>query len=95
MATEKKGDNEMLAQRIQAACSSTSPKTRERMNALAAIRWVLRDQNGNYAALGSKGSVIAVESINEALVFDGRDNEEMKRGYYRRITGMDYTVELL
>lgn len=91
----KEGDKEMLAQRIQTACDATPPKTRERMNALAAIRWVLRDQNGNYAALDSKGSAVTVESVNEALVFDGRDNEEMKCGFYGRITGMDYTVELL
>jgi len=84
-----------LAERIKAACDSTPPKTRARMDALKEIRWVLRDQNGNYAALNRKGSIVAVEDAKDALVFDGRDNEELKRDFYTRITGMDYTVELI
>lgn len=59
------------------------------------IKWVLRDQNGNYAALDSKASIIAVDKLNDALVFDGRDNEEMKCDFYNRITGMVYAVQLI
>lgn len=84
-----------LQERIQAACDSTPPKTRERNEALAQIRWALRDPNGNYAGLDSHAQIIAVSDVKDAQVFDGRDNEQLKRDFYSRITGMDYTVELL
>lgn len=84
-----------LERRIKEVCDSTQPRTRARRDALAAIRWVLRDQHGNYAALDSNACMTAVEDRADAIVFDGRDNEELKRGYYERITGLNYTVELL
>jgi hypothetical protein len=88
-------NNQTLAERIKAACDSTPPNTREREKALKRIRWVLRDQNGNYAAVDPMTSIIAVDSVKDAIVFDGRDNEEVKRKFYNSVTGMTYAVELI
>ena len=85
----------ILTEQVKAACDSTRPKTTARNNALAKIRWVLRDQNGSYAGLDSQGRPVSVTAIKDAMVFDGRDNEKLKRDFYGRITGNDYTVELL
>ena len=48
----------LLTEQIKAACDSTEPRTTARMNALKSIRWVLRDQHGNYAGMDKMGVII-------------------------------------
>lgn len=88
-----------LAEAIEKACASTEPRTQERMKALAAVKWVLRDQFGDYAALGpdavGPNAVKMVQDKAQAAVFDGRDNEERKVAFYNAITGLNFHVEMV
>ena len=65
----------------------------ERLRALKAILWRLRGPNGEF--VGMRGYwAIAFVPEHEALVFDGRDNEEMKLRAYESALG-PLTIEIL
>lgn len=63
--------------------------TKENEKRLKAHRWVLLCENG-YAALDG----IAPE-LKNALVFDGRDNEETKVRFYSILLKTPFVVEVL
>jgi hypothetical protein len=83
-----------IKSRIAAACANTAPRTKARNLALAAVRWVIKSEQGN-AYIGQAGLSSVLVAREHATVFDGRDNEEMKIAFLRAITA-DYslTIEL-
>lgn len=83
-----------IAERIQWACAATEPRTKGRNKALAAVRWVLICASG-YAALSPDARCIIVPDLSDALVFDGRDNEETKARYYSAALGTQCLPDLL
>jgi hypothetical protein len=85
---------ELLHEQIAEACSATKPRTRDRMKALAAIKWRLESFEGLCAGLDDKFGCALVLPHN-AVVFDGRDNEEMKKKFYETILGVELAIVLM
>lgn len=83
--------SETLTRQIKSACGSTQPFTKQRNKALASVKWRLRC-GLLYAGLDGL-EVVLVEQDN-AQVFDGRDNEAMKKRFYEAASGYKFEVEL-
>lgn len=75
-----------LAEAIERACQNTEPLTAARNKALAGVRWRLRGTNGEFVGLNSQVRCAFVPQ-SEALIFDGRDSEEMKLATYQAALG--------
>lgn len=86
--------NAELSTHINAAMSSTEPFTKARNKALASVKWVLLCADG-YASLSPQARCIIVSDLCDAMVFDGRDNEERKVATYSAALGTQFVVELL
>lgn len=77
---------------IEVACSNTSEHSNERNKALARIKWRLRS-GLLYAGLDRAQRCVLV-GPDDALVFDGRDNEHAKAKYFSAVMGRQFEVEL-
>lgn len=87
---------DQLAAKIAEAMAATKPKTRQRNDALAAIRWRLESASGLVAGLDDTGCCILCPADSPlAQVFDGRDNEVMKQRMYQMLLGEPLTLVLL
>lgn len=89
-----------LAARIQAACDSTEPFTKDRMKALKAVKWTLKIagiSNDVYAleyrSMDQKEYLTSDKS--KAVVFDGRDNQDAKLAYWSAMIGEQFEICLL
>ncbi|AKC82947.1 hypothetical protein IMCC26134_09460 [Verrucomicrobia bacterium IMCC26134] len=58
----------------------TKPRTQARMKALAGVKWFLATDDAR--AVGLRGLTAALVPLEGAEIYDGRDNEEMKRRYF-------------
>jgi hypothetical protein len=76
-----KSQVDVLRERIAEACRTTKPFTKQRNAALAKIKWRLESFEGLCAGLDDKLCCALVQPQN-AMVFDGRDDEEMKKKWY-------------
>jgi hypothetical protein len=85
---------ELVGERIEAACAKTKPKTRERNEALAQVRWRLESLDGLCVGLDDKIGCALVLPPN-AQVFDGRDNETLKKAFFETSLGVKLTLVLL
>lgn len=61
----------------------TKPGTSAREKALSAVRWFLAADDAR--AVGLVGLTSALVPLEEAEIFDGRDNENMKRCYFEAV----------
>lgn len=61
----------------------SKPRTRARMKALAGVKWFMATDDAR--AVGLRGVTAALVPLEEAEVYDGRDNEEMKRRYFEAL----------
>lgn len=86
--------NTELTKRIEAAMAATPPYTKARNKALASVKWVLLCADG-YASLSPQARCIIVPDLCDAMVFDGRDNEERKVATYSSALGTPFVVEFL
>lgn len=80
------------------ATLSAIPLGPQRWKAAKAIKWVMAcPQLGLYAGLGDglDGSIVPVTDRAQAVVFTGQDNEERKLAFYRAVTGVHWTPEVL
>lgn len=81
---------------IQSACASTEP-TKARRTALAGIKWRLR-YGLLYAGLDPFEIVHPYRLVSaddpRCVIFDGRDNEELKTKWYGIHLGCKFEVEL-
>jgi hypothetical protein len=73
--------------------SKVHPDKKARWEAMKAIAWRLRGLNGEYVGLNSHAQCSFVPE-SRALVFDGRDNEEIKLAVYQSALG-PLIVEIL
>jgi hypothetical protein len=69
------------------------PMRAERLRALKAIQWRLRGPHGEFVGVNGFFGVAFVPE-NDALIFDGRDNEARKLAMYEAILGQ-LTIEIL
>lgn len=72
----------------------TKPKTNARNKALAKIRWRLDSLDGLCAGFDDKMGCALVLPCN-AQVFDGRDNEILKKNFYETALGVQLSLVLL
>jgi len=61
----------------------TRPRTAARMEALAGVQWFLATDDAR--AVGLRGLTAALVPLEEATIYDGRDNEEMKRRCFEAV----------
>lgn len=91
MTTTKTGE---LKQMIEGALRMTPQNKRSKV--MQAVQWRLRGPNGEYVGLSSPidglKPVFCPESA--AIVFDGRDNEDMKLRTYEATLG-ELTIEII
>ena len=85
---------ELLGERIATACAKTKPKTRARNEALAQVQWRLESFAGLCAGLDDKMGCALVSPPN-AQVFDGRDNETLKKAFFETALGVELGLVLL
>lgn len=85
---------ELLGERIETACTATKPKTRARNKALAQVRWRLETFDGLCAGLDDKMGCALVSPPN-AQVFDGRDNETLKKAFFETALGVELALVLV
>lgn len=78
---------------IQGTVAAHGGPSKASWKAMAAIKWRLRGPVGQYVGLGH-GFRCAFVPESKAMVFDGRDNEEMKLATYEAELG-ELTVEIL
>ena len=69
------------------------PSVSLRQEVLKACQWRLRGVNGEYVGL-TKQLVCAFVPESDAMIFDGRDNEDIKLATYQRALG-ELTVEII
>jgi hypothetical protein len=69
------------------------PALKYRTEILKACQWRLRGPNGEYVGL-TKQLACAFVPEADALVFDGRDNEDMKLATYQAALG-ELTIEII
>ncbi len=61
----------------------TKPRTQARMKALAGVKWFLATDDAR--AVGLRGLTAVLVPLEEATIYDGRDNEEMKRRFFETV----------
>lgn len=83
-----------VRQAIETVCASHADR-KARWKAMKSIKWVLRSPAGQYAYLGERLQMLLTSDLNQALVFDGRDNEMMKAEFYSIILKIPMTPELI
>jgi hypothetical protein len=89
-----KKEVDLLGEKIVAACAITKPNTKARNAMLSKIRWRLESANGLCAGLDSNAGCALVSPGNEQ-VFDGRDNEVLKKAFYETALKTELTLVML
>lgn len=83
-----------IQNRIATAIATTKPGA-ERTKAMKAIRWVLQTEDGQLATLLKGGICFVTKVVEEAQVFDGRDNEELKARFWSIQLGVKVVATIL
>lgn len=73
----------------------TVPETQERMRALANVRWVFATDDGGFVTVDDRARASLTRDASRAIVYDGRDNEELKCRFMEALLGVSLTVVLL
>lgn len=68
----------------------TEPRTQARMKALAGVKWFLATDDAR--AVGLRGVTAVLVPLEEATIYDGRDNKEMKRLYFEAVLKLPLKV---
>lgn len=74
---------------------SASSEGRERIKALKAVRWVLRSGSMFVGPVNADLESTLVDNRKDALVFDGRDNEQMRAKFFSAYFSAPFTPELI
>jgi hypothetical protein len=77
------GGNEVRERIEEVLHGGTKPRSRARAKALAGVQWFLATEDGR--AVGHEGMTYGLVPLEEAEIYDGRDNEEMKRRYFEAV----------
>lgn len=78
---------------LNSAIAGTSPQTTARRKALSLVKWRLRS-GLLYAGVDSAFKAVLV-GPDDAMTFDGRDNEQAKLAYWQAMTGRTFEIEIL
>lgn len=71
------------------------PDNKGLMKALKAIQWRLRSADGRYVQLEPGLFTSTLGPVETALVFDGRNNEEIKLRWYEMMLKQPLSIEIL
>lgn len=85
----------LLRRTIAQAVAGTRPFTRQRNKALATVRCVLATDDGQFVAVNELASASLTREPSEAMVYDGRDNEALKAGFFESLLKVTLSVVLL
>lgn len=77
------GAEEIRERIATVANGDTHSGSRARATALAGVQWFLATEDAR--AVGLRGPTAALVPLEEAEIYDGRDNEEMKRRYFESV----------
>lgn len=80
---------------IEHASRGTAPGSKDRMKALARVRWLLASDDGRFVAHDAQVRAVLVNNQCEAIIYDGRDNEQLKCRFMESLLGVPLTVVLL
>jgi hypothetical protein len=80
---------------IAGAVRATNPRTKERMQALTTVRWMLATEDGRFVAVDKRAQTELVRDPAKATVYDGRDNEKLKQLFFEAILSLPLSVVLL
>lgn len=84
----------LIQREILRTIRGTKPQTVSRMKALAAVRWVLATGDGRFVAVDDRAQASLVRHSSQAMVYDGRDNEELKVRFFEALFKVPLTVVL-
>lgn len=65
------------------------------MRALAKVRWVLTTGDGYFVSVDDRALATLVRDPARGAVYDGRDNEMLKAGFFEALLKVSLTVVLL
>ncbi|MFA6046512.1 MAG: hypothetical protein WC718_16125 [Phycisphaerales bacterium] len=85
----------ILDELISRATAGTTPRTRQRMQALARVRWVLATGDGRFVAVDERAQAVLTRDAALATIYDGRDNEALKADFFEALLKEPLTVVLL
>lgn len=85
----------LLRNSIARAVRGTAPGTARRMKALARIRWVLATDDGQFVAVNERALATLTREPAKAAIYDGRDNEALKAGFFEALLRVPLTVVIL
>ena len=85
----------LLRSSLSRAVRGTRPGTAQRMKALARVRWVLATDDGQFVAVNERALATLTRDPAIAAVYDGRDNEALKAGFFEALLKVPLTVVLL
>ena len=85
----------LMQRSIARAVRGTKPGTAQRMKALARVRWVLATEDGQFVAVNDRALAALTRDPATAAVYDGRDNEAIKAGFFEALFKVPLTVVLL
>ena len=77
--------NSLVDKAIETAIKGTRPRTLDRMNALASVRWVLATEDSKFVKIGDDARAALTSFAAEATVYDGRDNEVAKCRFFQAL----------
>lgn len=77
------GEQEIREQIEDVVKGPTKTGTSARAKALSDVRWCLATTDGR--AVGLHGLTPVLVPVKEAEIYDGRDNEDMKRRYFEAV----------
>lgn len=85
----------LMQRSIARAVRGTKPRTAQRMKALARVRWVLATEDGQVVAVNERALATLTREPAKAAIYDGRDNETLKAGFFEALLKVSLTVVIL
>jgi hypothetical protein len=85
----------LMKRSIAQAIRGTKPRTDQRMKALAHVRWVLATEDGQFVAVNESALATLTREPAKAAIYDGRDNETIKVGFFEALLKTPLMVVIL
>jgi hypothetical protein len=85
----------LIQRAISRTIRGTKPQTVSRMKALANVRWVLVTDDDRFVAVDDRAQASLVHHSSQAVIYDGRDNEELKVRFFEALFKVPLTVVLV
>jgi len=85
----------LIQRTIARAGRGSQPGTTGRMRQLATVRWMLATEDGRFVSIDDRAAVSLIHEPGQAAVYDGRDNEDLKRRFMEALLKVPLTVVIL